>query len=107
MDKPLMMTISHQLGKDEAKRRLRNGVGQITAQLTPIANRIDHHWSEDRLSFQMTALGQRIGGHIDVEEGLVRVELRLPGLLGWLGQRIGRRIRRQAALMLEKPREPG
>ena len=53
----------------------------------------------------MTALGQRVAGHIDVLDDVVRVELQLPGVLGWIGERIGRRIQKQTALMLEKPRE--
>jgi hypothetical protein len=36
----------------------------------------------------------------------VRIELQLPGVLGWLGEKVGRRIQRQAALMLEKPKGP-
>jgi hypothetical protein len=103
MPKPLVMTISHQLGKEEAKRRLQNGMGQIRTQLAPFASAVDHHWVEDRLSFHMIALGQRVAGHIDVLEEVVRVELQLPGVLGWLGERLGRRIQKQAALMLEKP----
>ena len=103
MPKPLVMTLSHQLGKEEAKRRLQNGVGQIRAQLVPFTSAIDHHWAEDRLSFHMIALGQRVAGHIDVLEEMVRVELQLPGVLGWLGERLGRRIQKQAALLLEKP----
>ena len=105
MPKPLVMTISHQLGRAEAKRRLENGVGQIEAQLVPFAKAVDHHWTEDRLTFHLIALGQRIAGHIDVLDDFVRVELQLPGVLGWIGERIGRRIQQQAALMLEKPRE--
>ena len=104
MPKPLVMTISHELGKEEAKRRLQNGVGQMRAQLAPFTTSLDHQWVEDRLSFYMVALGQRIAGHIDVLEEAVRVELQLPGMLGWLGEKIGRRIQRQASLMLEKPK---
>ena len=106
MAKPLVMTISHELGKEEAKRRLQNGVGQMRAQLAPLTSSLDHQWMEDRLSFHMVVLGQRIAGHIDVLEETVRVELQLPGVLGWLGEKIGRRIQRQASLMLEKPKQP-
>jgi hypothetical protein len=42
-------------------------------------------------------LGQRVAGHIDVLDDVVRVELQLPGVLGWIGERIGRRIQKQAA----------
>jgi hypothetical protein len=105
MPKPLAMTISHQLGREEAKRRLQNGVGQIRAQLVPFTTAVDHYWTDDRLTFHMTALGQRVAGHIDVLDDVVRVELQLPGVLGWIGERIGRRIQKQTALMLEKPRE--
>ena|SRR5215831_8633474 len=105
MPKPLVMTISHQLGRAEAKRRLEKGIDQIQAQLVPFTTAVDHHWTDDRLSFHMIALGQRIAAHIDVLDDSVRVELQLPGVLGWIGERLGRRIAKQTVLMLEKPRD--
>jgi hypothetical protein len=105
MPKPLVMTISHELGREEAKRRLQNSVGQIRAQLAPFTTSLDHQWTDDRLTFHMIALGQRVAGNIDVLDDSVRLELLLSGVLGWIGERIGRRIQKQAALMLEKPRK--
>jgi hypothetical protein len=106
MPKPLVMIISHELGREEAKRRLQKSVGQIRAQLAPFTTALDHQWTDDRLSFHMIALGQRVAGHIDVLDDSVRLELQLPGVLGWIGERISRRIQKQAALMLEKPKRP-
>ena len=105
MPKPLVMTISHELGREEAKRRLQNSVGQIRAQLAPFTTSLDHQWTDDRLTFHIIALGQRVAGNIDVLDDSVRLELLLSGVLGWIGERIGRRIQKQAALMLEKPRK--
>ena len=85
MPKPLVMTISHELGKEEAKRRLQNGVGQMRAQLAPFTTSLDHQWVEDRLSFYMVAIGQRIAGHqrhvgFDIQPGKVGLQAEVLGL---------------------------
>jgi putative polyhydroxyalkanoate system protein len=101
MSKPVVVTISHSLGKEGAKQRLRNTVGQMVSQLGPIAS-VEEEWSGDRMSFRLTAVGQAISGFIDVLEDAVRVEVLLPGLLGMLAGRIGSGIRERATLLLTK-----
>ena len=102
MSRPVEITISHQLGREEAKNRIRNGFGQIQAQLSSYASAVHHQWVDDRLEFGATALGQQVRGTIDVLEDIVRIQLLLPGPLGWLARKITGRIQHQADLMLEK-----
>jgi hypothetical protein len=100
---PITVTISHSLGRDEAKRRLDNGLGYIREQLAAFVSSVNYGWTEHRLEFALTAIGQSITGRIDVEDRLVRVELGLPLLLHLLSRQIVDRIRSSGALLLEQP----
>jgi Putative polyhydroxyalkanoic acid system protein (PHA_gran_rgn) len=100
---PIVVTISHQLGREEAKRRLDNGLGYIRDQLAAFVSSTEYGWTGYRLDFGLTAMRQSIVGRIDVEKCLVRVELGLPLLLSLLSTRIINRIRREGLLLLDKP----
>jgi Putative polyhydroxyalkanoic acid system protein (PHA_gran_rgn) len=100
---PIVVTISHALGRDEAKRRLDNGLGYIRDQLAAFVSSVDYGWTGYRLDFDLRAMRQSVTGRIEVEDGLVRVELGLPLLLRLLYKQIISRIRRDGALLLEKP----
>jgi len=43
MRKPVVVTVPHQLGKQEAKRRLQSGMGQVRAQLSGIGASVEDH----------------------------------------------------------------
>ncbi|HEV2098932.1 MAG TPA: polyhydroxyalkanoic acid system family protein [Stellaceae bacterium] len=101
--KPITVTISHSLGRDEAKRRLDQGLGHIREQLAAFVSSIDYGWTGYRLDFGMLAMRQSITGRIEVEDRLVRVELGLPLLLHLLSRQIIGRIRGDGALLLDKP----
>ena len=102
MAKPLVVTISHALGREGAKARLQGTIGQIRGQLAPFASKIEEEWDGDRLNFRLGAMGQSITGGIDVLDDMVRIEVLLPALLGFLAGRLGTRIRDQAQLLLTK-----
>ena len=46
---------------------------------------------------------QSIDGRIDIEDDIVRIEIRLPLLLRMLANKITGRVRSEAALLLDKP----
>jgi hypothetical protein len=102
MAKPLVVTISHTLGREGAKARLQGTMGQIRSQIAPFASKIEEEWEGDRMNFRFAALGQSISGTIDVLEDTVRLEVLLPALLGMIAGRLGTRIRDQAQLLLTK-----
>jgi hypothetical protein len=102
MPEPVIVTISHSLGQEEAARRLKKGFAKLPVNFTPLFRINDQRWSGDRFEFSLTALAQRISGTIDVAENWVRVELILPTLLARLASRIPGVIQRETRLMLEK-----
>jgi hypothetical protein len=103
LPEPLIVTISHHLGRDEAKRRLDDGLGHIRGQLAGLVSSLDYTWTAHRLDFSVMAVRQSINGRIDIEDNIVRVEIRLPLLLRVLANKITGRVRREGALLLDKP----
>ena len=75
MPKPVVIDISHELGKDEARRRLQKGFGRIRDQFGVGALAFEERWEAERLHFTAGFLGQKVAGRIDVMERSVRIEL--------------------------------
>ena len=51
MSEPLVVTIPHRLGKDEALRRIKDGLGHVQTQFGSLIALEQADWSGDRLSF--------------------------------------------------------
>jgi hypothetical protein len=54
------------------------------------------------MRFRVAALRQVVSGRMEVMETSARVEVYLPGMLGWLGRLLADRVRREGTLLLEK-----
>jgi hypothetical protein len=100
---PIIITISHRLGRDEAKRRLDDGLGHIRDQLKMFVSSINYRWTGYRLDFSVMAMRQSIVGRIEVEDEVVRVETSLPFLLRMVANQLSSRVRSEAAMLLDKP----
>ena len=102
MSKPLVVTVPHRYSKEEARARIEGGLGQIRSQLSSFASSVEDRWNGDRLDFRLKVMGQSVTGAIEPLDQEVRIEVHLPGVLGWLGQKLGGRIRQSASLLLER-----
>lgn len=102
MAKPLVVSIPHNLGKIEARRRLQGGLSGLKSQFGDKVASIHESWSGDRMDFHVGAMGQSVSGHVDVMEEQVRVEVQLPWLLAMIAERAKSFIQKQGTLMLEK-----
>ncbi|HEY6860120.1 MAG TPA: polyhydroxyalkanoic acid system family protein [Pseudolabrys sp.] len=102
MSEPLVVVISHRLGKDEALRRIKDGLGRAKAEFGWLLSLEEEVWSGDRLTFRITTLGQHASGIIDVYEAGVRLEVNLPWLLARFAHAAQRVIGQKGQLMLEK-----
>jgi hypothetical protein len=98
MAAPFVMTVSHRFGRQEAKNRLQAGFSQMRQSFPGLTEQ----WTGDQMEFQMGALGQTVTGRIEVFDDLARIEVHLPGMLGWFGNTLGRRLGEHAKLLLEK-----
>lgn len=99
---PFIVSIPHKLGKDEATRRLKAGLGSIRSEYGKLLQIHEEIWSGDRLAFRLTAMKQPVSGAIDVAEDHVRLEVVLPWLLAGLAHGAQATIRARATRMLEK-----
>ena len=103
MSGPIQVTIPHQLGVSEARRRIVEGFDKLMQEsaVTSLA-RINQRWDGDCLHFQAGALGQVVSGRVQVNPSNVEIEVNLPGLLGDMANAIVGRLRQRGRLLLEK-----
>ena len=102
MSKPLVVSIPHNLGKQEARKRLETGIGQLRHSFGDKLTSISDTWTGDRLDFDVKALGQAVSGNLDVMEDSVRVEVQLPWILAVIADKARGMIEKQGTLMLQK-----
>lgn len=103
MPRPVIVDIPHNLGKEEAKRRLQSGFGNVRSNLAGNFMVLKDAWSGDHLDFQAHLLGQITKGKVDVADNHVRLEVELPMVLAMLAEKAKALVKRQGQLMLEKP----
>ncbi len=101
MTQPITVDLPHNLGAEEARRRMQNGIGSLKDHIPGGSADVASSWQGDRMNLSVRAMGQEVRAHIDVEEKLVRLELQLPPMLGFFGKQIEALIRHQGAAMLE------
>ena len=101
---PISIRISHRLGRDEAKRRIDDGLAAIRRDAAQYVRSLDYQWQGYRLDFSAAILFQTIAGHIDVEDDVVRIEFMLPRLLHLAARSIIGRIESRGAALLEGPK---
>jgi Putative polyhydroxyalkanoic acid system protein (PHA_gran_rgn) len=102
MSEPLVVSIPHRLGKDEALRRLKTGIAEVGTSFGHWFSVREQIWTGDHLRFEVNALGQSASGSIDVAEDYVRLEVFLPWILAKLFGTIQPLIRKEGMLLLEK-----
>ena len=88
MTKAISVSLPHQLGVAEAKRRLNERIADLrTTYIDKIAHS-DLSWEGDRANLRVVALGQTTTGTIDVAPDLLRIEIQLPWLLSALSGKL-------------------
>jgi hypothetical protein len=102
MSKPLVVSIPHQLGKEEARRRLVTGFGTLKSQFGQHLTAVEDTWTGDRMDFKVAAMGQQVTGHLEVKNDTVDLQVTLPFLLAMMADKAKGFIQKQGHLMLEK-----
>jgi hypothetical protein len=101
MPAPLIVSIPHHLGREEATRRLKEGLTRVASSVPML--RIDEaRWEGDRMIFRASALGQLASGQVDVADDHVRVEVTLPLLLQRFAEVAQAAIKNRGHLLLTK-----
>lgn len=98
--------IPHNLGREEVRRRLRDNSHKIGDNIPGGMADVETSWpSEDRMAMSISAMGQMLSGHIDVEDEKVVFHMVLPPALGFLKPMVEGAIREQGQNMLAPPKD--
>lgn len=101
MSAPLVVSIPHSLGREEAARRLKTGLTRAATNI-PMLKVDEERWDGDRMIFRVHAMGQAASGHVDVAEDHVTVEVVLPWLLQRFAEVAQAAIKSRGNLLLTK-----
>jgi hypothetical protein len=101
MTKPLVVSIPHSLGREEAMRRLKTGLSRAASSV-PVLSVDEERWEDNRMIFRVRALGQAAAGHVDVADDHVQVEVVLPWLLQRFAEAAQAAIRSRGNRLLTK-----
>jgi hypothetical protein len=101
MSQPLVVSIPHRLGREEAVRRIKGGLSRAATSV-PMLAVDEERWEGERMFFRVRAIGQAASGQIDVADDHVRLEVTLPLLLQRFAQMAQAVIRERGQLLLTK-----
>jgi hypothetical protein len=101
MSTPVTVDIPHQLGREAARARIAGGVGRLGDWIPGGVADLKSGWTGDRMTLELTALGQAISGHVDVEDSIVRLEIQLPGMLGLFADTIREKLSKDGPKLLK------
>jgi len=100
----MRVPISHDLGKDEVRRRLKNSDREIADQLPGGVAEVETAWpSEDRMNLAVKSMGQVIHGYVEIEDTCLIFNLDLPAALSFLKPMISAAIEKKGAKLLARP----
>lgn len=100
MNRPICVTLPHQLGRAEARRRIEEGFADLARHLGGAAGALDKRWDGDRLSFELSSFGQSISG--SVADAIVTVEVQLPGFLTMIAGGVRNTLKKEGQLLLTR-----
>jgi len=100
----LTVSIPHQLGRAEARRRIQEGIGQAKQQYGQFVQQPVEQWSGDTLDFSCRVMGQPLSGKVFVEDQVVRLEIPLPWPLAMLVGSLKPMIEQEGRKLLGRPK---
>jgi putative polyhydroxyalkanoate system protein len=100
MTQPIDVDLPHNLGKDEARRRIANNIHKLEEHI-PGGAQVQSGWSGDQLNLEVAAMGQQVNASIDVLETKVHLKVLLPGMLGMFAGVIQGALQKKGSVLLE------
>jgi hypothetical protein len=96
----LSMTTPHTLGRDEARRRLKEKLDVVRAKYGHQASDLREAWGDYSLSFGFKARGMTIDGTMDIDDAEVRLAADVPFAVVLFKRTIENRIRAELGTLL-------
>jgi len=103
MSQPIEVDLPHNLGKDEARRRIANNVHKLQDHI-PGGAQVQSGWTGDQLNLDVAAMGQSVKAMIDVQDTKVHLKVLLPPMLGMFSGMIQAALQKKGSVLLEDHR---
>jgi putative polyhydroxyalkanoate system protein len=100
MTQPIDVDLPHNLGKEEARRRIANNIHKLQEHI-PGGAQVQSGWTGDQLSLDVAAMGQSVTATIDVQETKVHLRVLLPPMLGMFAGMIRAALQKKGNVLLE------
>ncbi|HZF80173.1 MAG TPA: polyhydroxyalkanoic acid system family protein [Rubrivivax sp.] len=102
MAQTISISIPHQLGRLEARRRIEAGFGKLVQIVPGGGGTSSQRWDGDRLTFSVVAIGQTVTGVVSVLDAAVTMDIELPGFLGMIAGGFKDRLHKAGQRLLSK-----
>ena len=101
----MRVAIPHTLDNDTVRERLRSKSHEIGDHI-PGGGVVRTTWpTEDRMTMDISAMGQNLHAHVDLEPGQLVFEVPLPAALSFVEPMIAGAIRQQGQKLLAPPKD--
>ena len=102
----MRVAIPHNLGREEARRRLKTRGHEMAEQIPSGLAKVTTGWpNDDQMTITVEAMGQAMGGLVDIEDSQVVFEVELPGALSFVEPLMAGAIRDKGQKLLEAPKD--
>jgi hypothetical protein len=102
MSKAITVTVNHNLDAETARTRIEAGIAQFRSSFGSKLSVFRETWTGNHLEFEVGFMGQICRGNLDVFDNQVRLEVFLPGLLGYLADKVQSVVRKKGQLLLSR-----
>jgi len=99
----IVLTFAHDLGVEEATRRLQSGLERLKSEFAGRLTTADVTWQGPHADLRVGAFGQIITAALDVEAKQIRIAIQLPRILAALATPIKRYLDRAGPEILRLP----
>jgi Putative polyhydroxyalkanoic acid system protein (PHA_gran_rgn) len=96
----IKISVSHQLGQEQALQRLRSIVQDLQKQFADKVSKVEEVWSESGARFSFEVMGFPVSGTLNVQTESVQLEGKIPLLAMPFKDKIETTIRKQMKFLL-------
>ena len=107
MNQDMDVDIPHQLGREEAKRRIAGNTHKLADKIPGGVAEVHEAWDGDVLTLTVGAMGQQVIATITVMDALVRCHMELPPMLAMFKGAIENAFRKHGDELLLEDRSKG
>lgn len=107
MSREMRVVLPHDLGAQEATRRISTGLDNLRQTYASKLSAADVTWNANHADLRVGAMGQMVDGSLDIGEKEVVIVLRLPWMLAALADRIAAFVQKSGSDTLKLPPSRG